>query len=261
MTIELPAQVYGKNRDNLYTWLVFNDMMKDKPVDTAVSFEWKFGDGVYSPVWALWVEPGQEWALLYCFEDVGVETDGSRRPHTLRKSVGLCTRDALPFITSLLGGQLPEKHEVSPDGCWRIDYEQPTHVQASAWRTGLLYDGKESCYELKFSDICQPHVVSSTDVSSMIEDSSSRSSRCSTLCRFLLVFLFLLGGVVGYFICGVLHSETYDAIEAKDREIRELTEQLSHVKTEKGEQEMQIKRVRELVRQLNECLKSSRSPH
>lgn len=66
---------------------------------------------------------------------------------------------------------------------------------------------------------------------------------------------------MGYFICGVLHSETYDAIEAKDREIRELTEQLSHVKTEKGEQEMQIKRVRELVRQLNECLKSSRSPH
>ena len=118
MITELAAQVYGKGMDNLYCRLIRAKEMQDKPVDWAVSFEWKAGDGVYPPVWALWVEPRHNWAILYCFEDRGNESAGSMRPHTLRKTAGLCTRADLPLITSLAAGKGVRSHQIVNGDYW-----------------------------------------------------------------------------------------------------------------------------------------------
>ena len=239
MIANLPAQVYGKNSNNLYDTLIHADALLLRPVDRAVTFEWSPGAGIYPPVWALWVEPGQQWALLYCFEDKGAETKGDMRPHTLRRTAGLCTKAELPLITALAAGKQPVSRNVHESGRWEIEFEAPSQPDFSLWRTHVIHDGGNSRYRIKMNDL---NISPNAPCQSVTTKSKATSRRANRLIGIL--------GALALLAVGIAYLNLEQRYAKVCEENRELREKVSQESEQQRHDDHKRERAQEIARDI-----------
>lgn len=243
-TIELPAQVKAKDAEGRYAILSEHPQWTDKglPKD-AVDFQWHPGEGVYDTVWYLELLPGEQQALLCCFEDDTEAND--ERPHCMRRTIGICSREHLPLITAIAQGVTPETVFSNETHLWQIS-AQESAPDETLWRTGILRDGGHpERYKLE-SNQTKPAKKRTADAP-LPHIPIPRKKRKKS-CAMPLLLLIILSGSIGYNFIQMWQ------IDKKNESIRLLNDEgaaLSKRNQELEEQHKQINndsaRLQELV--------------
>ncbi len=154
MKLTLPAQVYGKQKgiekapyETLSTAPELEALAAE--IQRTLSFQW-LGDGSSDrlpEVWYLYLLPSSPNQALLCrFEDVGADP----RPHTLRRTVGLCTREHATLLAAIRNGKARDINTaLHTHGQWMLEYEDCSGKEFSEWKSGFLQEGATGSYELR----------------------------------------------------------------------------------------------------------------
>lgn len=243
-TIELPAQLKAKNAQGRYEILCQNAAWDARklPVE-AIEFQWKAGEGIYAPVWYLHILPSGQEALLCCFaEDLSANDS---RPHCLRRTIGICNKMHLNVITALAQGTVPKEMNFdSRNATWSISIESGSE-DASAWKTGILYDGGRSeRYTLRSNLLPEKSGLISTSPL----PSPAPKHRKSCLLPLLPWLLFMLAlGVISWL---------YDTNQQQVAELQACKEKINRLNRDNAKVPTLHKEMQDLIKE-NEGLRKS----
>lgn len=159
MKVTIPACVYGKQqgreRAPLEYLVTAPALEKWKAVLLRIiRFQWRSGapgdPETYPDVWFMAPVPGEDGQAFLCrFEDAGRDP----RPHTLRSTSGLCTKEHMPLLVAIKQGRA---RVVSPSllngGQWEFEYEPSAEAEELPWKAQYLSEGNPRTYDLSFSD-------------------------------------------------------------------------------------------------------------
>lgn len=159
MKVTIPACVYGKQqgreRAPLEYLVTAPALEKWKAVLLrTIRFQWRSGASgdpeTYPDVWFMAPVPGEEGRAFLCrFEDAGRDP----RPHTLRSTSGLCTKEHMPLLVAIKQGRARVVSPALPDrGEWEFEYEPSAEAEELPWKAQYLSEGNRGTYDLSFTD-------------------------------------------------------------------------------------------------------------
>lgn len=159
MKVTIPACVYGKQqgreRAPLEYLVTAPALEKWKAVLLrTIRFQWRSGASgdpeTYPDVWFMAPVPGEEGLAFLCrFEDAGRDP----RPHTLRSTSGLCTKENMPLLVAIKQGRARVVSPPLPDGGqWEFEYEPSAEAEELPWEAQYLSEGNRGTYDLSFTD-------------------------------------------------------------------------------------------------------------
>ena len=159
MKVTMPACVYGKQqgreRAPLEYLVTAPALEKWKAVLLrTIRFQWRSGASgdpeTYPDVWFMAPVPGEEGRAFLCrFEDAGRDP----RPHTLRSTSGLCTKEHMPLLVAIKQGRARVVSPALPDGGqWEFEYEPSDSAEELPWKAQYLSEGNPRTYDLSFTD-------------------------------------------------------------------------------------------------------------
>lgn len=159
MKVTIPACVYGKQqgreRAPLEYLVTAPALEKWKAVLLrTIRFQWRSGASgdpeTYPDVWFMAPVPGEEGRAFLCrFEDAGRDP----RPHTLRSTSGLCTKEHMPLLVAIKQGRARVVSPPLPDGGqWEFEYEPSASAEELPWKAQYLSEGNRGTYDLSFTD-------------------------------------------------------------------------------------------------------------
>lgn len=159
MKVTIPACVYGKQqgreRAPLEYLVTAPALEKWKTVLLrTIRFQWRSGASgdpeTYPDVWFMAPVPGEEGRAFLCrFEDAGRDP----RPHTLRSTSGLCTKEHMPLLVAIKQGRARVVSPSLPNGGqWEFEYEPSASAEELPWKAQYLSEGNPRTYDLSFSD-------------------------------------------------------------------------------------------------------------
>lgn len=159
MKVTIPACVYGKQQGREHAPLEYlvtaPALEKWKAVLLrTIRFQWRSGapgdPETYPDVWFMAPVPGEEGRAFLCrFEDAGRDP----RPHTLRSTSGLCTKEHMPLLVAIKQGRARVVSPSLPNGGeWEFEYEPSAEAEELPWKAQYLSEGNRGTYDLSFTD-------------------------------------------------------------------------------------------------------------
>lgn len=277
MKVTIPACVYGKQqgreRAPLEYLVTAPALEKWKTVLLrTIRFQWRSGASgdpeTYPDVWFMAPVPGEEGrAFLCCFEDAGRDP----RPHTLRSTSGLCTKEHMPLLVAIKQGRARVVSPSLPDGgLWEFEYEPSASAEELPWEAQYLSEGNRGTYDLSFTDeafapapraeaaaprTSEPLQAPKPPTARKAAESSARRApeeperpglgrRILRWCITVLVALLVVAlGVVVY-----LRRDAVSELETKTEQLARVESELETMKAHQAQEQAQVEQIKDILR-------------